>query len=420
MFNKIIKIRITVNLTGDKRWELIEKIADQTVKFGEYERSLKDILGDLTVRPSTGIPLAIAILFGFFSFFYNFGLSFLMMLLDPLFSKMIIPWLVETVPGGGPTIEECGIIFQILVGDPNAHHAFEYLGVLTSGLYVAIGVVLPAIIAFYIVMAVLEDMGYMARLATLIDTVFHKIGLHGFAVVPMLLSLGCNIPGVESTRTLETKKQRFMMMALLGVFIPCGAQLGVMLQVVPEYLGMLLLYLIVSFFIAGFFLNAITPGRSPEILMDVPPYRMPTFRNMYRKVWHNVEGFLAVAVPMVLAGVLIVNILYLVGVIDWLGSLLSPLFLHYFGVPKEVAGPLVMAFLRKDVAVAQISALGMTTAQNIISVTLVSIYFPCLATFLMILKEGGIRDLLKCLGILIISFFVFGGLMSGIVYYLGI
>ncbi len=407
-------------LTGDERWELIDRITKETVALGEYKRDLKDILGEMTVRPSTGIPLAIAVLFGFFSFVYSFGLSFLMMLLDPLFKDMIIPWLVQAVPGGGATLEESSFLYAVLVGDPMAVHPFEYFGVLTSGLYTAIGVVLPAIIAFYIMMTLLEDSGYMPRLVVLLDTVFHKIGLHGFAAVPILLSLGCNVPGIEATRTLETRKQRFMMMALSGIFIPCGAQLGVMLQVVPEYLGLILLYLFGSFFIAGFILNAITPGKSPELFMDVPPYRMPSWRNLHRKVWYKVESFIAVAVPMVLVGVLIVNILYLSGVIGWLGSLLSPVFLHYFGVPEETAGPLVMAFLRKDIAVSQIGAIEMTTAQKIISVTLVSIYLPCLATFIMILKEGGIVDLLKTIVFLIASFFVFGGLMQGIVSLLNV
>lgn len=409
-----------MTLTSDERWDLIDKITEKTVRFGKYERSLKDIIGELTVRPATGIPLAIAVLFGFFSFFFTFGLSFLMMLLDPVFSRYLIPWLKVTVPGGGATLKESSLLYGILVGDPTALHAFEYFGVLTSGLYVAIGVVLPAVFAFYIILTILEDTGYMPRLVTLIDTVFHKIGLHGFAAVPMLLSLGCNIPGVEATRALETRKQRFMMMALLGVFIPCGAQLGVMLAVVPEYVGLILLYCIISFFIAGFVLDVITPGRSPEILIDVPPYRAPTWRNIARKVWHRVEGFIAVAIPMVLAGVLVVNILYWVGVIDWIGSALSPMFVHWFGVPDETAGPLVMAFLRKDVAVAQIAAIEMTVAQTIIAVTLVTIYFPCLATFIMVLKEAGVVDLLKCLGILIVSFFIFGGLMQGIVSVMGV
>lgn len=409
-----------MTVTSDERWDLIDKITNRTVKFGKYVRKLKDVVGELTVRPSTGIPLAIAVLFGFFSFFYTFGLNFLMMLLYPLFTEYIIPWLVLTVPGGGATLAECGVFYGILVGDPTATNPFEYFGVLTTGLYVAIAIVLPAVIAFYVILTILEDTGYMPRLVTLIDTVFHKIGLHGFAVVPMLISLGCNIPGVEATRTLETRKQRFMMMALLAVFIPCGAQLGVMLQIVPEYLGPLLLYFIICFFIAGFALDTFIRGKSPEMLIDVPPYRAPIWRNIARKVWYRVEEFIGVAIPMVLAGVLVVNILYWVGVIDWLGSVLAPMFVGYFGVPEETAGPLVMAFMRKDVAIAQIGAIQMTMAQKIVAVTLVTIYFPCLATFLMMLKEGGVIDLLKCMGVLIVSFFVFGGLMTGIVSILGV
>ncbi|MEA3431829.1 MAG: nucleoside recognition domain-containing protein, partial [candidate division WOR-3 bacterium] len=372
-----------MKLTVDKRWNLIERISGKTVTFDKYRHTLKDAIGELTVKPLMGIPVAIAVLYGFWSVFCSFaGTLCTDGFLVKLFDVYWLPWIQTNFPGKGSWL------YYVLVGDPLADNCFEAFGVLTSGLFVPFGVVLPAVFIFYLMLTLLEDIGYMPRLAVLIDTVLHKIGLHGYAIVPTILSLGCNVPAVTATRILETRKQRFIMMTLLAIFIPCGAQLGIMEEVIPDTIGLVFLYLLLGYFIFGFVLNKVIPGRCPEILIDVPPYQMPTRRNVGRKVWMRTSGFLKTAVPFVLLGCLLINVLYLAGVIKWLGDVLSPIFISWFGVPKETVGPLIAAFLRKDLAVAQLSAIEMTKYQMITSVVLVSIYFPCVATFVMMLKEG--------------------------------
>ena len=401
-------------LTADERWGLIEKISNRVVTFGKFKHTLKDALGELTVKPLTGIPIAIAVLYGFWSVFCSFaGTLFTDGFFVKLFDEHFLPWIQSIFPGKG------GWFYYIFVGDPLADNCFEAFGVLTSGLFVAIGVVLPAIFIFYLMMALLEDVGYMPRLAVLIDTIFHKIGLHGYAIVPSILALGCNVPAVTATRILETKKQRFMMMTLLAIFIPCGAQLGIMQEVIPGSIGIVLLYLIFGYFIFGFILNKLTPGKSPEILIDVPPYQKPLWNNIARKLQMRLGGFLKTAVPFVLFGCAIVNILYLTGSIDWLAKALSPLLTGWFGVPGETVGPLIAAFLRKDLAVAQLSAIDMNKYQMITSVVLVSIYFPCVATFVMLLKEGW-RNLLGSLAVLVAVIFLYGGLINLIWALLGV
>ncbi|MHC2994552.1 MAG: ferrous iron transporter B [Candidatus Atribacteria bacterium] len=401
-------------LTADERWGLIEKISNKVVTFGKFKHTLKDALGELTVKPLTGIPIAIAVLHGFWSVFCSFaGTLFTDGFFVKLFDEHFLPWIQSIFPGKG------GWFYYIFVGDPLADNCFEAFGVLTSGLFVAIGVVLPAIFIFYLMMALLEDVGYMPRLAVLIDTIFHKIGLHGYAIVPSILALGCNVPAVTATRILETKKQRFMMMTLLAIFIPCGAQLGIMQEVIPESTGIVLLYLIFGYFIFGFILNKLTPGKSPEILIDVPSYQKPLWNNISRKLRMRLGGFLKTAVPFVLFGCAIVNILYLTGTIDWLAKTLTPLLTGWFGVPGETVGPLIAAFLRKDLAVAQLSAIEMSKYQMITSVVLVSIYFPCVATFVMLLKEGW-KNLLGSLAVLVTVIFLYGGLINLIWTLLGV
>ncbi|GAH74885.1 unnamed protein product, partial [marine sediment metagenome] len=168
-------------------------------------------------------------------------------------------------------------LYYIFVGDPLAENCFEALGMLTSGLFVVIGVVLPAIVAFYMVLIVLEDSGYLPRLAVLIDTVLHKIGLHGYAIVPSILSLGCNVPACTACRILETKKQRFIMRTILAIFIPCGAQLGIMLKVIPETVGWVILYLLAGYFILGQGQEKATlPGNLPLLREPKPPQEKTT------------------------------------------------------------------------------------------------------------------------------------------------
>jgi len=225
-----------MGITIDERWDLIGEISSRTVSVGKYRHGLKDALAELSVKPWIGIPLAIAVLYGFWSFFGSFAGFFTDGYMVPIFDEYWTPWLMENFPNPD------GWLFNIFVGEYGAESALEAFGVLTSGLFVAIGVVLPAIIAFYLFLILMEDVGYLPRLAVLLDTVLHKIGLHGFAIVPMILSLGCNVPGVTATRNLQTKKQRFMMMSLLSVFIPCGAQLGIMLVLVPEYVGWIMVF----------------------------------------------------------------------------------------------------------------------------------------------------------------------------------
>jgi ferrous iron transport protein B len=422
-----------MSLSIDDRWDLIDKISTQTVSYGIYKHTLKDAIAEITVKPLTGVPIALAVLYGFWSFFGAVAGFFT----DGFFVKIFagtdtfvgwIPWFGEQFS------EKSSWVFYILAGDPKVFAAdyagdiaFEAGGVVTTALFVAVGVVLPAIIAFYLFLIILEDTGYLPRLAVLIDTVLHKIGLHGFAIVPLILSLGCNVPAVTATRNLETKKQRFMMMTLLAVFIPCGAQIGVMIEVIPEYVGLVMIFLFAGFFVFGFILNKIIPGRSPEMLLDVPPYRMPTFRNVSRKLWGRLRGFITTAIPFVLFGALFVNVLYLLGVINWLAAMFEPVLSGWFGVPKETVSPLITAFMRKDLAIAQLSAIEMSVAQLITSVVLVSLYFPCVATFAMIVKEG-MQDRLKgvvtfllgSLLILLIVVFVWGGLIRWILPLMGV
>ena len=399
-----------MELTVDQRWDLVERISKETIEVGAYEPSLKDALADVTVRPATGIPFAIAVIYGFWAFFCEFaGTLFTDGFFVKIFDGHWLPWL-QGVCAGAPAW-----VFNILVGDPAADNCFEAFGVLSSGIFLAIGVVLPAIVAFYLIFAILEDVGYMPRLAVLVDTLLHKIGLHGFAIVPTILSLGCNVPGVTATRPLETRKQRFLAITLLGVFVPCGAQIGIMEALIPGLIGWVFLALAIGYFGVGWIINKIVPGESPEILMDVPPYQSPTVRNIWVKLWTRVWKFLSVAVPFVLLGCLIMAVLYITGAMDAIASGLSPVITGVFGLPQETAASMIAGFLRKDLAVGTIGMLAaggmaITVYQVFTAVVLLCVYFPCLATFALMIKELNWKETLGALATLIAMVFVYGAI----------
>ncbi|MFW5905732.1 MAG: nucleoside recognition domain-containing protein, partial [archaeon] len=400
---------MTSSLDPAARWDLVDAIAEKTVKYGKTEPTIPEEVGKLTVSPWTGLPFAVAVLYGMWAFFGSVAGFFTDGYFVPLFDDHWLPWIQEVFPMEGTWV------YFVLVGDPTATNSFEAFGMLTSGLFVAVGVVLPAIFALYLVLAILEDSGYMARLAVLLDALFHKIGLHGYFIVPMVLSFGCNVPGVAATRSLETPRQRFMSMTLLSVFVPCGAQLGVMLSLIPQYTGYILLYLLIGLFVFGSILNRFLPGSSPELIVDIPPLREPRLANITTKLSLRLRGFVKTAIPFVLIGVGIINVLYLVGVIEWLASALEPVLTGWFGVPGETVPALIAGFMRKDLAVAQLSAIGMSPYQTIMSVIMISIYFPCVATFAMLIKEG--RDsggvlftLGGSLATLVTALFLWGGL----------
>ena len=391
------------------RWDLVDEIANQTVEYETAEASVADEIGQLMVSPWTGFPFAIAVLYGMWGFFGAVAGFFTDGYFVPLFDQYWLPWLQETFPLEGTWM------YFIFVGDPAATNSFEAFGMLTSGLFVAVGVVVPALLALYFILSVLEDSGYIPRLAVLLDTFFHRIGLHGFAVVPMVLSFGCNVPGVEATRSLEGEKQRFMMMTLLSVFIPCGAQLGVMLSLIPQYTGFILLYLIAGFFVFGAVLNRIVSGSTPEFIVDIPPLRWPRPRQLGQKLTMRTRGFLTTGLPFVLVGVGVINVLYVTDLMSAIAMAVQPVLTGWFGVPADTVPALVAGFMRKDLAVAQLSAIALTPYETVMSVIMISIYFPCVATFVMLIKEGrnsgGIaRVLLGSLATLVAALFVWGGL----------
>jgi len=274
---------------------------------------------------------------------------------------------------------------------------------------------LPYVFGFYLVLSFLEDFGYLPRLAIMVDTLMHRLGLHGLAIVPMLLGLGCNVPGVLSTRILDTRRERFISTTILTIGVPCAALQAMVVGLLGKHgmatVGIVYATLFIVWVILGVILNRLMPGTSPEIFVEIPPYRIPYLSGLSKKIWMRMKWFVKEAVPFVLLGVLLVNVLYALGIIQFVGKIAAPVVTVVLGLPSDAIGALMVGFLRKDVAVGMLIPLGLTAKQLIIASVVLAMYFPCVATFTTLVRELGVVDMFKSSCIMIISSLAVGGLL---------
>jgi len=276
--------------------------------------------------------------------------------------------------------------------------------------------VLPYIVSFYLVLGLLEDVGYLPRLAVLMDTIMHRLGLHGYAIIPSMLGLGCNVPAVLATRILESKRERFIAATLISIAIPCAALQAMIFGLVGQHGGqyVAIVYgtLFVVWVILGIIINRFARGFSPELLIEIPPYRLPPWRTVLQKLWMRAYGFLREAVPIILAAVLVINILYVLGIFDAIANFTAPVVTGLLGLPKEAVTALVIGFLRKDVALGMLAPLALSAKQLVVGSVVLAMFFPCIATFVVLLRELGVIDMLKSAGIMIVAALLVGGALN--------
>jgi len=403
----------TFQYEEEKRWEKVGEIISQVQKITHRHHTFLERLEDLSIKPVTGLPLALLALFVIFKIIRFIGEGLIGLVFEPIFEKLWAPLMmqVSNLLGGG-------FLHDVLIGKlvDGQIDFVESLGLLTTGLFVPIAMVLPYVFAFYLVLSFLEDSGYLPRLAVLVDNVMHRIGLHGLAIIPMMLGLGCNVPGAMATRVLETKRERFIAATLMAIAVPCMAQTAMVVGLVGRYgnkgLGLVFGTLFVVWVVLGILLNRLSKGESPEIFVEIPPYRMPYWGALLKKLWMRIRGFLKEAIPFVLLGVFFTNILYSLGIIQFIGRLTSPVVTGVLGLPQDAIGALIIGFLRKDVAVGMLLPLGLDLTQLVVASVVLTMYFPCVATFAVLVKEMGIKDMMKSAAIMIGSALIVGGLLN--------
>jgi ferrous iron transport protein B len=409
-----------LDFAEDERWHVIGRLVEAVQTVRHRHPTLGQKLSHATVHPIIGPIFALLVLAGSFEVVRLIGEGLIRYLADPVFQHLWLPLMTKLSAslGSGAATGAAGLLHELLIGQlVDGQISFgTAFGLLTTGLYIPLGAVLPYVLAFYLVLGVLEDTGYLPRLGVLLDTVMHRIGLHGLSIVPMLLGLGCNVPGILATRILETRKERFITATLTAICVPCMAALAMIAGLVGRYgvLGFAPIFgtLFLLWVVVGTLMNRLVKGAAPEILVDMPPYRMPYWSALLKKLWMRTGGFVREAVPYVCLGVLIVNLLHSLGVIRLLAAVFAPVMTRLLGLPPEAVGALVVGFLRKDVAVGMLAPLGLSLKQLIVASVVLTAYFPCAATFVVLFKELGARDMAKAAAIMAVSAFSVGGLLN--------
>jgi ferrous iron transport protein B len=397
-----------------QRWNEIGKIIRQVQTIRHQSYTFIEKLQDLSIRPITGIPVLILVLLLTFSLIRFIGETLIGFVFEPFFERVWSPVML----GLSDLLGHSGLLHDLLIGkllDGNIDYGQSF-GLLTTGLFVPLGAVLPYVVGFYTVLAVLEDSGYLPRVAVMVDNIMHRAGLHGLAIIPMLLGFGCNVPGAMATRLLTTRKEKFITATLMSIAVPCMALQAMLFGILGPYgikgLGIVFGTLVIVWFILGIILKKFIKGTPPEIFIEIPPYRIPYFKGLLKKIWMRSRWFIKEAVPFVLLGVLIANLLYSTGIMQFISRIASPVFHHLLGLPSEAAGALIMGFLRKDLAVGMLVPLNMTFQQLVVASVVLAMYFPCVATFAVLLKELGIKDLLKSTLIMILSALITGSILN--------
>ena len=398
----------------DERWATIGSIIDQVQHVTHRHHTWLEYLEDASVKPLTGGIIALTVLASAFFIVRFVGESLISYVFNPLFNHLWAPVLLRLSDLLGGT----GFPHDILIGKITGGEVnfIESFGLLSSGLYVPFAMVLPYIIAFYLVLGLLEDVGYLPRLAVLMDTVMHRLGLHGYAIIPTLLGLGCNVPAVLATRILESKRERFIAATLVSIAVPCAALQAMIFGLVGQRGGqyVVIVYgtLFVVWIILGIILNRVVKGFSPELLIEIPPYRLPPWRTVAKKLWMRTYGFLVEAVPVILAAVLVINILYIFGIFNAIANFTAPVVTGLLGLPKEAVTALVVGVLRKDVALGMLAPLALTAKQLVVGSVVLAMFFPCIATFVVFLRELGVVNMLKSAGVMISAALITGGILN--------
>ncbi|MBU2614254.1 MAG: ferrous iron transport protein B, partial [Elusimicrobia bacterium] len=274
----------------------------------------------------------------------------------------------------------------------------EY-GIITMALTYAFAIVLPIVTVFFIFFGLLEDSGYLPRLSALSDRLFSKIGLNGRAILPMVLGLGCGTMAVLTSRILDTKKERLLVTLLLALCIPCSAQLGVILGLLGSisFTGFIIWFLSIlsSFVLVGFVASKIVKGEKSRFIQELPPIRIPKISNILVKTFARIKWYLKEAVPLFIAGTLFLFFLSKSGLLGFLNKLMNPIVVDLLNLPIETSSAFIVGFLRRDYGTAGLYMLYkkgmMTNQQVVVSLIVVTLFMPCIAQFLVTIKERGIK-----------------------------
>jgi ferrous iron transport protein B len=359
------------------RYTLSREIAGKVVGTGAARRGPD--LDRLLSREMPGIPILAGILVGMLVIVFTVG-TYLEALIVGLFQVYLINPLLAL---GLPPLAETVLVSAAV------------------GLQAGFGIAFPYILLFFLLLSLLEDSGYMTRAAFLADRAMHRVGMHGGAIIPMVVSFGCNVPAIMAARNLGTRRER-LIAAFLITLIPCSARTVIIAGMVAAFVGIpaaLSIYGMVFCIIVltGILLSRVTPGKQVGMILEVAPLRRPRGDLVLAKSFHRLGDFLRLAIPLLVAGSVVLGVLQYYGILDAFEALLAPLFVGLLGLPSYAVTALLFGILRKEMAVGTLAVLAgtaalssvMTGLQIYIFAVMSTLFVPCISTMAVLSRENG-------------------------------
>ncbi|MEA4849031.1 MAG: ferrous iron transport protein B [Clostridiaceae bacterium] len=391
-----------------ERRRAVEEIVNKVLKETSNGASLGVLLGRWMLKPVTGIPMLALTLYVMYKIIGVFVAGTVVgfteeVVMEGLYRPFIVSVLL-------PFISEGSFIGDLLMGE---------FGILTMVPVYILGLLLPLIIGFYVLMAVLEDSGYLPRIAALVDRMLISLGLNGKAIIPIILGFGCVTMATMTTRILGTKREKIIATALLGLAIPCSAQLGVIMGLVsgmdPLYIFIYAAVIIGIFILTGTVLNRMMPGESSQLLIDLPTIRVPMIGNVLKKTFQKTVMFLKEAVPLFIYGAILISVLQHTGALSYIQQGMSPITEGLLKLPPETATAFIMGIIRRDFGAAGLTSIAMTQQQVLVSLIVMTLFVPCIAAIMVIFKERGVKDALAIwLGSFAVAF-ITGGIVAWLI-----
>ena len=348
-------------------------------------RKLTHAMEALTTHPVWGVPVLLAVLWLAYRFVGVFGAGTLVDLLE---DGLFVGWINPHVTSWFDAFVPWAVVRDLFVGP---------YGIVTMALTYSLALVLPIVGTFFIAFGVLEDSGYLPRLAVMVNRLFKTMGLNGKAVLPMVLGLGCDTMATLTTRILETRKERLIVILLLALGVPCSAQLTVVLTMLgalsPAAMLVWLSVVVGTILLVGALAARILPGKGSDFVLELPPLRVPRVGNIVTKTLARVEWYLKEAVPLFVLGTLILFVADRLDLLSWMERVTAPVLQGLLGLPRETAAAFIVGFLRRDFGAAGLYQLGeqgrLDPVQIVVAVVVITLFIPCIANFFMMVKERG-------------------------------
>jgi len=403
----------------------------------------RERLGRICMHPVYGIPILAGVLALAWFLVGKIAAGTLVDFMQrQVFERFINPWTIRGIDAIAPFPHHHVIVDGVITAAYSGHavttagHVAQTLhnllvgpyGVVTMAITYAIAIVLPVVITFFTFFGLLEDSGYLPRLAVILHRGFRKIGLNGKAVLPMVLGLGCDTMATLTTRILDSKKEAAIVTLLLALGVPCSAQLGVILAMLaPLGIWATLIWggvTLLTILLAGWAASRVMPGEPGDFVLEIPPMRVPRLSNIAIKVAARTEWYLKEAVPLFIVGTLLLYVLDATGALRFVQRALGPLIIGGLGLPAEATNAFVIGFLRRDYGAAGLYAMQraghLDPNQVVIALTVITLFIPCIANLLVMLKERGARMGWAIAGFIIVYSFGIGVLMNAAFRFFGV